>query len=600
MANRRPGRCAAAALFAAVAAAAAGCAQVPTGGPVQQVGSGGSSQEQVYSQPIPVGPGPGWLPTKIVSGFLAASASFADNHAVAREYLDSTAQEAWRPGWAVTVVSAPPVATPVGYFRQLAGQPQAREKVKVTGLPVATLSSNGQYLVSSGPPQSYYYYLVKDSTGQWRIDTLPSNSQLLLTQADFQRVYQPRNLYFVTNRSGHGLVPDPVFVPAEATNTELATWLVNALLQDPVGWLSGAAVTGFPAHSKPIGQVRINGQNATIDLGGKAVTARPQQLAQMAAQLVWTLGSGSNAIQSVQLQLNGRPVPVGGSPYQLLPMYHGWVPTQSAGSSLYFLGNGAVQALTGAGQEGPGRVLPVPGAAGTTSAPTFSSIAVSPDRRWVAGIGAGGGIVYIGSLSHGAPLRQWRSPEGACTSLSWDAQGDLWVAAGDTVWMLPPGGGSEIPVMLSLPPGDQVTDFRVAPDGVQVAMIVTGTGRDPERQVEFAAITYDGQSASVGKPLTIGSGLADPQELSWYGSDDLMVLAGSSSSAHLDEVPLNGGQPTPVPVGGGVPVSVAATSPQDGTADIAVGLSDGTIMISANLNGFEPTHANGRAPVYPG
>ncbi len=599
MANRRPGRCAAAAMIVA-AAAAAGCAQVPTGGAVQQVGSGGSSQEQVYSQPIPVGPGPGWSPTKIVSGFLAASASFADNHAIARQYLDSTAQEAWRPGWAVTVVSAPPTVIPEGYLRQLADQPQARAKIKVTGLPVATLTSNGQYLVSSGPPQSYYYYLIKDSNGQWRIDTLPSNSQLLLTQADFQRVYQPRNLYFVTTRSARALVPDPVFVPAEATNAALATWLVNALLQDPVGWLSGAAVTGFPAHSKPIGQVRINGQNATIDLGGKAVTARPQQLAQMAAQLVWTLGGGSTAIQSVQLQLNGRPVPVGGSPYQLLPMYHGWVPNQP-GSSLYFLGgNDAAQALTGAGQDGPGRVLPVPGAAGTTSAPTFSSIAVSPDRRWVAGIAAGGDMVYIGSLSHGAPLRQWRSPEGACTSLSWDAQGDLWVAAGDIVWMLPPGGGAPIPVTPSLPPGDQVTDFRVAPDGVQVAMIVAGTGRDPDPQVEFAAITYDGQSVSVGKPLTIGSSLADPQELSWYGSDDLMVLAGSSSSAQLDEVPLNGGQPTPIPVSGGVPVSVTATSPQDGTPDIAVGLSNGTIVISANQNGFEPTRALGRAPVYPG
>ena len=49
-------------------------------------------------------------------------------------------------------------------------------------------------------------------------------------------------------------VPDPVFAPQQATTTELATGLVNSLLEDPQrGWLSGAAVTGFPAHAWLIG-----------------------------------------------------------------------------------------------------------------------------------------------------------------------------------------------------------------------------------------------------------------------------------------------------------------------------------------------------------
>ena len=94
-----PGRCRpagakACATVAALAAAvaAAGCSTVPTSGPVQQVGAGQVGISQENPQPLPVPPGPGWKPTQIVSGFLAASASFAGNHAVAREYLDSSAQ----------------------------------------------------------------------------------------------------------------------------------------------------------------------------------------------------------------------------------------------------------------------------------------------------------------------------------------------------------------------------------------------------------------------------------------------------------------------------------------------------------------------------
>src|SRR6202034_983262 len=148
-------------------------------------------------------------------------------------------------------------------------------------------TNTGQYLVSSST-QPFNYSLVKVN-GQWRIDSLP-RSQLLLTQSDFQRVYQPRDLYFLT-QSGNTLVPDPVFVPQQATDTELATGLVQALLQDPSGWLTGAAVTGFPAHAQPLGQVRIGGQNATVDLGGehgKPLKVNQRQLEQMAAQLAWT------------------------------------------------------------------------------------------------------------------------------------------------------------------------------------------------------------------------------------------------------------------------------------------------------------------------
>jgi Lipoprotein LpqB beta-propeller domain/Sporulation and spore germination len=598
------GRAAAAAFAVAVAVAVGGCSTVPTSGPVQQVGAGQLGISQDYSQPIPVGPGPDWTATEIVSGFLAASASFANDHQVAREYLDAQAQRKWQPGWAVTVVSKPPTTStaPPSLRQPLAGPQQAR--VKVTGLPVATLTDTGQYLVSSASSSQSYYYNLTKVDGQWRIDTLP-RTQLLLTQADFQRVYQPRDLYFLTP-SGKTLVPDPVFVPQQATNTELATGLVTALLTDrDKGWLSGAVLSGFPANAQLIDDpVTINGSNVIVDLAEKHAVSDRRQLNQMAAQLAWTLGNGpTTAIQSVELEINGHPVQIMGGQSALPQDFADWVPAQPDGSSFYFIGShGSVEELSGVGQPGSGRVAVVPGAAGTTGVPPFSSIAVSPGRRWVAGISAGGGAVYFGSLSPGARLIKWQPTSGSCTSVSWDDLGDLWIAAGGQVWMLPPGSTSaQLATLDGVPPQDEVTQFRVAPDGVRAAMIVRGTfDNQPGGEVQLAAITRTGGSVSVGPPVTIGSAIPDPEAVSWFGTDDVIILSGSSSGAQLHEVPLNGAQPAAIAVTGGVPVSLTATSPGGSTAEIVLGMSDGKIMISASLGTFEPARTLGAAPVFPG
>jgi len=190
--------------------------------------------------------------------------------------------------------------------------------------------------------------------------------------------------------------------------------------------------------------------------------------------------------------------------------------------------------------------------------------------------------------------------------VSWDKQDNLWVAAGGQVWILPPGASSgPVVTMNGGAPGDDVIQFRVAPDGVRAAMIVHGmVDGKLVSQVQVAAITHSGPSASVGQPEIIGSAIPDPESLSWYGADDVIVLNGSSSGPQLYEVPLNGGQPSPIQSAGGDPVSVTATSPGSSGApagEIILGLSNGKIMVSANLgNSWEPARAVGQAPAYPG
>jgi hypothetical protein len=575
------------------AIAAGGCATVPTSGPPHLIKRPPNdlTQGENFPQLIPAPPGNKWTPRQIVSGFLVASASFAD--AVAREYLAPRAQN-WKPGWAVTVVSQPKVQQPTT-FPHLTGQsPGGIATVEVSGQKLATLNDNGQYQVPPGSDtQKKISFSLKKINGQWRITNPPP--RLLLSKADFLRVYQPRNLYFFAS-SGRMLVPDPVFVPLQATTTDLAKGLVEALKQRPLGYLQGVTQTSFPPGTRLL-SLSIAGSGAIVNLGGAIARAAPAVQANAAAQLVWTLTSPSyepSAIASVRLEINGRPLRLRGSAdgAELLGNYKRMVPEPSAGAGLTFIGdNGVIQLLSAS--HAAARPSPVRGQAGTGLVP-MTSIAVSPpDERFIAGISPGGKVVRFGSLAKGATLRSWR-PGGKSTSLSWDSHGDLWVATTHGVWLRPPGDKPPIAVDIGLLPGDRISALRVAPDGVRIAVIVRG--KSPP-QVQIGAVTRGKNAASIGQLVPIGQGIPDPTALSWYDADYLMVLdSPGGAGAELDRVPVNGGQPTRVP---GVPerriVSLATAG-----SHIVAGLRGGQIVTFGGLAGGWGPLVAGEDPAYPG
>jgi Lipoprotein LpqB beta-propeller domain/Sporulation and spore germination len=600
--------------------AAGGCATIPSSGPVRSLGQpqNGVIQGQGFPQLIPAPPGKGWTPVQIVSGFLAANASFAGNNAAAREYLTPGQARAWDPGSAVTVVSKPNLKSAVVLNRLTGQSSNNTQTVDVSGQELATLTPSGQY---QPPPASakqtikFPLRLIKIH-GQWRIVNPPK--QLLLSKPDFLRVYQPRNLYFfaqgggtpVPGAPGGGtLVPDPVYVPLLATPTRLAADLVMALRQRPPGYLSGATQTSLPPGTEVLG-VRIEGPGAVVNLGGAVARASTPVLENIAAQLVWTLTSssyGRQAINSVKLEVDGVPQKLPGAAlgnFELASKYSGMVPRPVADGGLYFIGKGGVvQLLPPSPAAAPPR--PVLGQAGTGLIP-MTSIAVSPDsdersiggvspgagERSIAGISPEGRTVYFGALAKGAALGSWR-PGGRITSLSWDARGDLWVAAGNGVWLRRPGRKAPVAVDNGqLPPGDRVTALRVAPDGVRIAMIVRGkTGS----QLEIGAVKLGAHTASIGQPTPIGAGIRDPAALSWYNPDDLIVL-GSPGSARplLKEVPVSGGEPTQI---GAEPhtLSIATAGSQ-----IVAGLHRGLLVtLSGPAGNWEPL-GRGQDPAYPG
>ncbi len=172
----------------------------------------------------------------IVQGFIAASASFANHHAAARAFLEPKLQRTWQPGWAAAIV--------VGLTPKVSKEPaRARERerrVRPAGHGYRDRAPGGHDQRRRAVPQlpgldDVHVPGWPGSGNQWRITALPSpSSLLLLTQADFKEVYQPRNLYVWTPSTGHqALVPEPVFAPQEgtsATAASVAQNLIKALL----------------------------------------------------------------------------------------------------------------------------------------------------------------------------------------------------------------------------------------------------------------------------------------------------------------------------------------------------------------------------------
>jgi hypothetical protein len=253
VAKRGPLRWLAAALVSLTLVA--GCANVPTSGLLQHTGlpsgSGGQQSGSDCCGLIMRAPSPGWSPSLIVQNFLVAGASFANSHAIARQYLTRAASRSWQPGPgpAVTVIVRPPRITSA----QRPFGSQTTAVVDISAQELGQVSASGQYVpADGGRAQLNQEFTLQQVNRQWRITTLPSggvnepSSELLLTKDLFQLAYQPRNLYYL-NPAGKGrdLVPDPVFIPVDSADPG-ADLLVRALLASPQGWLGSCRAAGPP------------------------------------------------------------------------------------------------------------------------------------------------------------------------------------------------------------------------------------------------------------------------------------------------------------------------------------------------------------------
>ncbi len=592
---------AAVAFVVALLALLAGCISEPSGGPVisysMTQGPGGQSQPlpQIIAQP----PAAGWAPEQIVRGFLAASASFAGGQRIAREYLTTKENRAWTPNWSAVVYRSGPNVGEAAFTGTGSGRVAT---VTVGGSVQAFLSGTGGYVAPSasatgGAPGGQPTFRLQKVGNQWRISKAPP--YLVLTSYSFQYDYQLRNLYFFDPTISY-LVPDPVYVPLQATTASLMDGLVYDLINPPGDWLSrGATSTSFPRKTTTIGDVTLNGGTAAVNLGG-AITkgATDKLLEQVSAQLLWTLiGSGGSgpAVQSVQLSVNGKPWSPKGSdlnPVQQLRQSK-YTPANGASSHQFYYVDGAGDLLSRVSSVSkPVKVAHI----GTG----FTQIAVSPDTQYVAAVK--NGSLFTGRV--GAPLVR-RAGDGY-TSLSWDPVDDLWATTGDQIVMLSgaasPSQLAGKPIGVSVVNSDGTTQnvgpftgLRVAPDGVRVAIIVGGNDLDFGAFVQLPN-ARPGQAAVqiVLSQFYVSVPSATFTSLTWYGPDNVIALR--DPGPELTEYPVNGGSSTSIPAQPHMSwITASLGNP------LIASLPRGAMVADTSLSGsWTPVQGTGISAVYPG
>jgi hypothetical protein len=634
MRSHEPGRVATALGAAALlAVTAAGCVSMPNGGPVlpYAVSPSGNGQAQPYLQFVPQPPIPNAEPADIVRGFLAASASFVGQQRVAREYLTPEASHAWRPGWSAIVfrngpnvqhvvstrispsahekLSATASASPRPTRQPTATSSRAantRSTVTVGGTVEASLSGPGTYAVPRPTPKGHstYSYDLIMYHGQWRISRAPDT--LLLTHTEFDADYQLRNLYFF-DPSGQHLVPDPVYVPSQATQEDLVNGLVQDLIAQPTGdWLAnGATQTAFPKGTRQLGRVTVDGSTASVNLGGAIAHSQTAVKLQVSAQLLWTLngaGQGAQQVQSVALSVNGIPfVPPNaqGNPVQGIrsPAHQAYKPIVGPpDNDFYYIdSHGQLLHKDGLSASKPALVARI----GTG----YRSLAVSPDGDYFAVLRDG--VVYTAPMGSGKlTLRDGGS---GFTSLSWDRNDNLWAAGPMNVVMLPatpkPNGGSSPVAVVQYPsdtcPGTTggVTELRIAPDGVRVALVIAGQ----QPMLAFGAIVVQDQSRAGQQQFLVQVNLSpffvcgQPgafRSLSWYGTDDVFALAQDGTA--LTEYPVNGGTQATIQGKAGTQSITARMG-----GGVIAGVGD-TMFIDPGATGVWTAVGAGLSPAYPG
>ncbi len=585
---------------------ATGCTTIPDSGPVQSTPTPAPPGGGVTSAGLVVeGPEDGWNPVQVVSGFLQASASFAHNHAVAREYLTTGASKLWQPGAQVTILAQSPDVQ--RQFGQLPGH-TSHTNVVVSWQKVATLEGSGQYVPVGGGAAEQQVFGLESVNGQWRIDSLPTvggqkvSTELLLPNVLFHLVYAPRDLYFYA-QPGQLLVPDPVFVPIDST--DVVGHVLNGLKQDPNGWLQNAAVTAFPPGAQ-LRKVQVlpgvpGGKTAIVDVGLPRRTPRSTVQA-MVAQIVWTLTSSAYSpalLQAVKVKVNGRLwAPGPGDSVQDLTSYARYVPRIPKDPNLYYLSGGGAVRMFGRQTQS----VAVPGEAGTGQIP-LTQVAVSPNGRYLAGVAGPADAVYTGDLvaaakahaSGGARNLHRRLTGTGFTGLSFDSSGSLWVAGRvqhtPGVWLIPPAGA---PVQVTMPPGlGPVTALKVAPDGVRVAMIV---GRGAAARVVLGAIERAGTAVYIPQVVPLAPGLTEPSALTWYDEDHLLAITQPGTASQLWEVPVNGDAPVSKNSLPGM-VSIAAAGAQN---QLYLGMSAGRLENAVVLGEPWRDIAAGWDATYPG
>lgn len=548
-------------LAAVLAMTLAACANMPTQGPVQQVGPSPTAPATGGVDIDPQPPEPGADPELIVAGFLAAMSTFEPDFASARLYLSPSAQQVWNPDLGTTIYQSEnnkPITTATS----------ASINVPVVG----KLDAEGRYQPSQ--ERLVHDFGMAEVDGEWRIANPPQG--LLIARYVFDRYYYPLQVNFLTS-DGARFAQESVYLHATGLTPTAA---VKALLAGPSPWLAPAVTSAIPGDTRmSVNAVTVRDGIAEVSLTEQILPLAEVQRTQLAAQLTATL-SRFEQIRAVRVQANGQPWQVPGqsadgavsmsdfAQFRLLD--------DQTDSALYAIQKGLLgivdpddsrrfRTLTGA--FGVGGWGDVPGQFAVHR--SGDSIAVVNQKRSGLYLTAPDSAT-VNALHTGTNLVR---PQVMPDRSVWTVDH----ASGDPVLVMVSATGKLTQLLLPELAGRTVTSFRVSPDRTRLALVVShGEGAELGlmRIRGTDTLVVDGwrvqQMTSSSGPLTTA------RDVAWSDPESMLVVAATNPTSSFNVYRVRGDGASVENLGpsgaGGQPLMAAAFPRRQGTS--AAFLSD--------------------------
>ncbi len=496
-----------------LAAPVAGCATLPTSGPIvsEPRRSQASDPEGAAIDPDP--PAAGASPSLIIDGFLHAMATYQPGYPAARQYLTDAAKVTWNPSSGALVYAdgtAPKVTA---------------DKVTMEVPIVGSLGSDGAFVAVADRTWAHDFGLVKER-GEWRINEPPPG--VLISRYLFSSGFVRHDVYFLdTTRST--LVPDARYV---ARGNRTPDTVARLLLAGPSSWLRPSVVSALPPAALLTTVVAGTTDVPTISFSEVPASAAERSLmcAQIAAllrQLPDVTGfriTGKGAAVDIPEQRADGSIP--------LSMADRYDPVTTLTSQLFAISEGR---LVRAADTVGGTTKPVNGDFGT-KVWAASSVAISPD-------GADAALLVGSDLVRGSVDGQ-----GTRSVLQRDGllrpqfarDGGLWtMTAGGDVWRIDGDKPSQVQAPGLL--GRRVVAFRFSPDGLRIAVVTDSNGTREvgllrvERGTDFVVDGW--RTVPLLQDTTPVVGASD---VGWSSTTSITVLAGVERPADVIEVDIDG------------------------------------------------------------
>lgn len=599
-----PGGLRAPAVLGAVALLLAGCASMPDRGEIRRVDAsqGVDSQVRVFGVP----PADKAGPADIVDGFLEAMTSDDPQLATARKYLTEEAAKDWKPGSAVTVLSAGLDRVPVQGEKDPDGP-----RWKVTGKKLATVDERSAYQPETGGKRYEEYLQLVQVNKQWRIATPPSS--LVLSESDFQRIYKPVNKYYF---AGGRLVADPVYVRQRSdpdSRMDPTTRTVQSLLAGPSKWLGPVVSTAFPSGTElreGTKSLSYDGQNTLrVPLNEKGDNVGQPQCQKMATQLLYTVRDlTASRLDRVELlrsdgksslcyvtglvasSLANRPPP---------PEHQYYVDKDYKLVRMVLNVNAEEQ------QQDKPELAPGPLA---TAQFQVGSAAVTYDEKRAAVVSKDGHGLFVVTLTTAGqmPPQLLGGKTSQLTAPSWDAQGDLWIADLDPqtvgLYRIPGGTGAPQKVDVAGLDGGKITALKASPDGVRLALLVEREGGRKNLyigRIERPEGKGDASPLSVRELRPAAPQMAEVTAMSWAPRGRLLVVGRESGGVDQARYMLADGSMVAASLPGATGLSAIAAADDEAKPVVAFSGEDGIVWLPPGAQ-WRTVAAGGRMPVYPG